>query len=359
MDLEVEPVEAIDDDAVPAGVDAAEYILYGGKGGVGKTTMAAATALTSARDGTATLVVSTDPAHSLADTLEVEIPDEPARVREDIPLYAAEIDPEAALEQAPFGGGGGDQAEAGPDGPAAGGPLGGLLGDEGAELLGGSMPGSDEAAALWLLLEYLDDPRFERVIVDTAPTGHTLRLLELPELLDTMVGRMLTLRERLGGMMDGLTGMFGGDDDTEAQVEQGAASLRELSDRIERLRAVLTDPDRTDFRVVLVPEELAVRESERLLQRLEEFGIPVGSVVVNRVLQDPAEIADVDADWLVAPSHSDCEFCARRWDVQREALARSQDIFRGHEVRRVPLFPQEVHGETLLEVVAACIEPQT
>ena len=356
MDLEVEPVEDIDDAAVPAGVDAPEYVLYGGKGGVGKTTMAAATALASARDGTATLVVSTDPAHSLADTLETAIPDEPARIREDIPLFAAEIDPEAALEQSPFGGGDAAGEDAG---GAAANPLGGLLGDDAADLLGGAMPGSDEAAALWLLLEYLDDPRFERVVVDTAPTGHTLRLLELPELLDTMVGRLLTVRERLGGMMDGLTGMFGGDEDTEAQVEEGAAGLRELSDRIEQLRAVLTDPERTDFRVVLVPEELAVRESERLLDRLAEFGIPVGTIVVNRVLQDPAEVADVDADWLVAPSHSDCEFCARRWDVQREALARSQDVFRGHDVRRVPLFPQEVHGETLLRVVAACIEPRT
>ena len=355
MDLEVEPVADVDDAAVPAGIEAPEFVLYGGKGGVGKTTMAAATALASARDDTATLVVSTDPAHSLADTLETEIPDEPARVREDVPLYAAEIDPEAAMAETPFGGQG-EGSEASGGAGAGANPLGGLLGDEAGDLLGGAMPGSDEAAALWLLLEYVDDPRFERVVVDTAPTGHTLRLLELPELLDSMVGRILTMRERLGGMVEGLSGMFGGDDGEE-QLEQGTANLNELSDRIERLRAVLRDPAKTDFRVVLVPEELSVRESERLLSRLEEFGIPVGTVVVNRLLQAPAEVAALDADWLVAPSHEDCEFCARRWDVQREALARSQDLFRGHEVRRVPLFPQEVHGEKLLRVVAACLEP--
>jgi len=354
MDLEVEPVEDVDEAAVPAGIEAPEFVLYGGKGGVGKTTMAAATALASARDDTATLVVSTDPAHSLADTLETDIPEDPARIRDDVPLYAAEIDPEAAMAETPFG-----DASAATDDAAAGAgvnPLGGLLGEDAGDLLGGGMPGSDEAAALWLLLEYVDDPRFERVVVDTAPTGHTLRLLELPELLDTMVGRILTMRERLGGMMDGLTGMFGGDDGEDG-MEQGAASLNDLSERIERLRAVLRDPSRTDFRVVLVPEELSVRESERLLSRLDEFGIPVGTVVVNRVLQDPTEVADLDADWLVAPRHEDCEFCARRWDVQREALQRSQDLFRGHEVRRVPLFPQEVHGEKLLRVVAACLEP--
>lgn len=335
MNIDVEPVEevGIEDEAVPTGIDAAEYVLYGGKGGVGKTTMAAATALASARDDTPTLVVSTDPAHSLSDTLETDVPDEPARIREDIPLYAAEIDPEAALAEGPFGGGSN--------------PLAGMLGD-GPDPLGGSMPGSDEAAAIRLLLEYLDDPRFDRVVVDTAPTGHTLRLLELPEMLDSMVGKLLTLRERMSGMMGGL---FGEDADEEAGIDD----LQEFSARIERLRELLRDPARTDFRVVMVPEELSVRESERLLDRLAAFEIPVGTVVVNRVMQDPTEVVDVDPDLFVAPNHTECEFCARRWEVQQGALARSQDIFRGHDVRRVPLFAEEVQGERLLRVVAACL----
>jgi arsenite-transporting ATPase len=198
----------------------------------------------------------------------------------------------------------------------------------------------------------MDDPRFDRVVVDTAPTGHTLRLLELPEMLDTMVGKLLTMRERLGGMMDGMAGLFG---DSDADPEEGIDSLREFSDRIEQFRSVLRDPAQTDFRVVMVPEELSVRESERLLDRLEGFGVPVGTVVVNRVMQDPSEVADV-GETFVAPNHTDCEFCERRWQVQRQALDRSQDIFRGHDVRRVPLFAEEVRGERLLRVVAACIE---
>ncbi len=339
MDLEVEPVEDVDGAAVPAGVDAPEYVLYGGKGGVGKTTMAAATGLASARGGAATLVVSTDPAHSLSDTLETPVPADPGRVREDIPLFAAEIDPEDALAGGPFGGAG--------DGGGSS-PLAGLLGGDAANPLGSSMPGSDEAAAIRLLLEYMDDPRFERVVVDTAPTGHTLRLLELPEMLDSMVGKLLTLREQMGGMLEGVLG-------DEDQQDEGIDSLREFSERVERFRAVLRDPDRTDFRVVLVPEELSVLEAERLLDRLAEFGVPVGTIVVNRVMQDPDEVADVDADF-VAPNHTDCEFCRRRWQVQQTALQRSQDLFRGHEVRRVPLLAEEVRGEGLLRVVAACLE---
>jgi arsenite-transporting ATPase len=215
------------------------------------------------------------------------------------------------------------------------------------------MPGSDEAAAVRLLVEYFEDPRFDRVVVDTAPTGHTLRLLELPELLDSMVGKLLTLRERLGQSMGNLTDAFGEDVEDSAG---GTEQLREFADRIERLRAALRDPDRTDFRVVMVPEELSVRESERLLDRLAEFEIPVGTVVVNRVMQDPAEVTELDTDWLVAPNHTDCGFCERRWQVQQQALGRAQDIFRGHEVRRVPLFAEEVRGEQLLRVVAACLD---
>ena len=336
MELEVEAVEDVDEAAVPAGVDAPEYVLYGGKGGVGKTTMAAATGLASARGGTATLVVSTDPAHSLSDTLDTPVPAEPGRVRGDVPLFAAEIDPEDALAGGPFGGDG--------DG---GTPLASLLGGDAANPLGGSMPGSDEAAAIRLLLEYMDDPRFERVVVDTAPTGHTLRLLELPEMLDSMVGKLLQVREGMSGVLDGLLG--------DEANEEGIDSLREFSERIEQFRAVLRDPDRMDFRVVLVPEELSVVEAERLLDRLAEFGVPVGTVVVNRVMQDPDEVTDVDADF-VAPDHTDCEFCRRRWQVQRQALQRSQDLFRGHDVRRVPLLAEEVRGDRLLRVVAACLE---
>jgi len=350
-DIDVETVEDIDESVVPDGVAGAEYILYGGKGGVGKTTMAAATALASARDGTATLVVSTDPAHSLSDTLETDVPAKPGRVREDIPLFGAEIDPDAALEDeaGPFGGG--------EDGGMFGGMLGGLgdaMGGEMADPLGGSMPGTDEAAAMRLLLEYVDDDRFERVVVDTAPTGHTLRLLELPEMMDSMLGRILSFRERMSGMMENLTGMFGGDEG--ADPEESLDDLRVLRERIEHLREILTDSQRTDFRVVMVPEELSVMESERLLDRLAEFGVPVGTVVVNRVMEDLADVADVDPDWFQRPDLDDCEFCQRRWAVQQDALQRSQDVFRGHDVRRVPLLAEEVRGDRLLSVVAACLE---
>jgi len=348
---------------LPAGIEAPEYVLYGGKGGVGKTTMAAATALSSAAGGASTLVVSTDPAHSLSDTLETRIPPTPTRIREDLPLWAAEIDPDDAMgegmfgtEEDPLGGMGemgdqlgpmGDMLGGGEDGDEGMGGMAGMMG------MGGSMPGADEAVAMRQLLEYLDDPRFDRVIVDTAPTGHTLRLLELPEIMDSMVGKVMKMRQRMQGMFDGLKGMFGGGSDDP----DPSADLEQLQDRIERLRGVLRDPNQTDFRVVMIPEEMSVVESERLVDQLASFEIPVQTLVVNRVMENLADITDreVDPEWIVTPNLDDCEFCQRRWQVQQNALQQSTDLFRNRDVKRVPLLANEVRGEAALRVVAACL----
>lgn len=379
-DAEADPETAVlDVDTEPPEIDrnTPEYVLYGGKGGVGKTTMAAATGLASASAGDRTLVVSTDPAHSLSDTYETVIGSRPERIREEIPLFAVEIDPEEAMDagvslfggeidgEGPFDDEDPFDGEAPFEGQDGGGPLGGAMEGGLGDLLGGgespleslmsgAMPGADEAAAMQLLLEFLDDDRFDRVIVDTAPTGHTLRLLELPEVMDTMVGRVLKLRNRLSGLFDGLTGMFGGDDDVS---EQANADLEELQERIERLRVTLTDPALTDFRIVMVPEEMSVMESERLERQLDEFDIPVETVIVNRVMEPLTDVTDaVDAGEFVTPNLEDCAFCQRRWDVQQTALGRAQELFRGHTIRRVPLLAEEVRGDSSLRVVAACLQ---
>jgi len=330
-------VELVDDLAVAA----PEYVVYGGKGGVGKTTMAAATGLACAADGDETLVVSTDPAHSLSDTFGREVPREPDRIHDQYPLYGVEIDPDAAMAETPVF-----------DEDGALGQLGGLLGDEELKGMGGTMPGADEAAAMQQLLRFLDDDRFDRVVIDTAPTGHTLRLLELPDVMDSMLGRVLSFRERLSAMMDSLTGLFGEEDDADPQ--EGLDDLRTLRKRIERLRSVLRDPVRTDFRIVLVPEEMSVFESQRLREQLDGYGIPIGTVIVNRVMEDLADVADVEAEF-VAPNLDSCEFCQRRWSVQQDALEEAQDLFRDHDIKRVPLFADEVRGEGMIRVVAACL----
>jgi arsenite-transporting ATPase len=180
--------------------------------------------------------------------------------------------------------------------------------------------------------------------------------------MDSMVGRALKLRRTIGGMMDRVGGLFGGDDDAETGdlgdglSEEEADDLEALQERIERLRRTLRDPGRTDFRIVMVPEEMSVLESERLRDRLEAFGIPVGMVVVNRVMEDLADVTGGEvSEAVVSPNLEDCAFCARRWEVQQDALARAQDLFREYDVARVPLFAEEVRGEESLRLVAACL----
>lgn len=346
--------ERVDETSDLGTVTAPEYVFYGGKGGVGKTTCAAATALASANEGTATLVVSTDPAHSLSDILGVSIPNEPTRISENHPLFGAEIDSEAAdsvFDQGPEMSGM-DDLFGGAD------PMGmGMDADPEMDIdieMGfgptdpSGMAGSDEAAAFQLLLEYMDDPRFDRVVIDTAPTGHTLRLLALPERVDGMMDRFLSLRDQVRGTLGNMPGPFG---DPAAEEFDG---LEETADRIERLRKALSDPTRTEFRIVMVPERLSVIESERLLGRLEEVGIPTGMVVVNRVTEDLGKITDMDADY-VTPNPESCEFCAKRWESQQSALQRAQELFQSREIRRVPLFATEVDDPEMLRVVAACL----
>ena len=447
-DIDVEAVEEIDGESEGSEneIEAPEYVLYGGKGGVGKTTMAAATALASAREDVPTLVVSTDPAHSLSDVLDRDVPAEPDLVHSEYPLYGVEIDPEEEGDDDPFGFGspfmglgpfGGGMI--GGDMPDGGGMAGGVGDDDGVGRGGGyddgadggggdpadaSMPGADEAAALRLLLRYLDDDRFERVVVDTAPTGHTLRLFELPDRLSATLDRMSSVRERFEEMFSGFGGGPGDADDAgfpgfsnvpgfggagegarnadggpfSTDGSAGIADLRDLRERLETLEAALSDPERTDFRIVVVPERTSVVESRRLLDRLDAFGIPVGTIVVNRVMENVAAVlgtesgsetnvdgidsehehgsergdegsaeleseSDHDHDGntdngngaFVAPRPDSCPFCRHRLRSQMDALGDADDLFRGRAVKRVPLFATEVRGEELLHIVAACL----
>ncbi len=302
-------------------------IFYGGKGGVGKTTCAAATGLGLADEGHETLVVSTDPAHSLADAFETELGPDPIELRSG--LSAVEIDPEARA----------DRYERIARALAADLRSAGIrLDDADVERLfaSGAPAGSDELAALDLLVEYVDADRWDVVVFDTAPTGHTLRLFDLPEVMGLALETTRSLRgqvRRIGNsarqMMFGPLAYAGGRDDDEG--------LENLQARMKRARDVLTDPERTEFRVVLIPETMAIAESERLVERLREVGIPVRTVVVNRVLEDAAEC---------------CSRCQSRQRRHERRLAEIRETFPDLEVVTVPETEDEVHGLETLSPIA-------
>ncbi len=333
-ELDVQPVEELS-------FTSPKYVLYGGKGGVGKTTMAAATGVANAAAGTQTLVISTDPAHSLSDIFDTQINETPTQIRESLPLYAVEINPNQSITDYDLF-----------DSDALFSEMGGLdelMGDDIG--LDGLVPGADELTAMFELLEFMEDDRFDQIIIDTAPTGHTLRLLELPEMMESMTGQLLTLKERISGFVEGFTGMFG---DADTEQNSPDMSLTELQEQITALRQILRDPSQTDFRIVMVPEKLSVFESRRLIRRLQEYQIPVDTVVVNRVLEPVNAIIDVEREF-VSPDLESCPFCKQRWDVQQDALTEVNELFRVNSIKRVPLFAEGVTDEAMIEVIARCL----
>jgi len=327
-----------------------DCICYGGKGGVGKTTCAAATGLSLAAAGRRTLVVSTDPAHSLADSFEADIGPEPTELEAPTllegaetaatrkpdddrsgSLWAVEIDPETQRER----------YEKLARALAADLRSAGIsLSDAEVEELfsGGAPAGSDEIAALDLLVEYVDSDEWDVIVFDTAPTGHTLRLFDMPGAMGRALETAQSLRgqaKRIGNAARtavlGPMSMLGGQRDDEDE------SLAAFQGRLERARELLTDPERTEFRVVLIPEAMAIAESERLVARLREAGVSVERLVVNRVLEDP---------------HEGCPRCESRRARHEERLAEIREMFPGLEVVTLPDLEGEAQGWEPLAVIA-------
>jgi arsenite-transporting ATPase len=242
-------------DLAPPGI---RLLFFGGKGGVGKTTCAAAAALVLAEgaQGQDVLLLSTDPAHSLADVLETPLGDDERPVPHAPRLRARELDAYAAFE-----------AWRGRHHDELGGALGAFAGEsrEAVEkLLDITPPGLDELVALSSILDATEEDRL--VVVDTAPTGHALRLLEAPELAlewdRALLSILLKYREAVG-------------------LGRLAEELVELSKSLKRLLALLRDPARARFVAVTRPGELPRRETVRLLDELKRLSIAVPAVIVN------------------------------------------------------------------------------
>ena len=288
------------------------FDFYGGKGGAGKTTCAAAAALRLAESGHGVLIVSTDPAHSLGDALGdalgLSLGAEPAPVAvRRGRLWAAELDARAALARWL----GIHRADLE------------ILAERGTyldrgdvhRLLDLTLPGADELIGLLELLRLAAAVDCERVVVDTAPTGHTLRLLAMPgemrrfaAVLDRLQGRHRAVAETFGGAQSR--------DASEGLITEIEAQGKELAD-------LLRDPGRTAFHWVLLPEALSVAETRDGVRALEEAGIAVSEMIVNRVTPPP-------------PSSTPCGPCdARRW-AEGKALLELKEPRAGRVVRFVP-----------------------
>ena len=306
-------------------------LFFGGKGGVGKTTMAAAAALDLAARGYRTLLVSTDPAHSTADVLQAELGDRPRLVAEG--CWAMEVDPEREADRYI------DAVKSRVESAAP--PR--LLGEVYRQIdIARVSPGAVESALFDRFTRILEDEGedYDRIVFDTAPTGQTLRLLSLPELMTTWIGGLIKRRRKVGALAQMWKNVAG----TEAaDLEQDPLlrALEERRDRFQRARRILTDPARTAFVFVVIPERLPIWETEKAVETLSKHRVPVGAIVVNQVL--PVRDGDATEDpFLAARRERQAGYLARifeklgDWPVLRVDLQDSDPV--GVDaLRRIPV----------------------
>ena len=318
-------------------------LFVGGKGGVGKSTTAAALAVHLADSGEKILLVSTDPAHSLGDLFETSVGD---RKREIVPgLHALEIDPGQEVEKylARVKSTMRHYVQ-----PAMYSEI-----ERQIELTRHS-PGAEEAALMDRVTTLMQEgaTSHDRIIFDTAPTGHTLRLLALPEIMAAWTTGLLKSRERsdsLGKAVDRLRGreQASGDelawfDDVKEEVTDERTQkiqevLLERQRRFSKARRLLLDPEITAFILVLIPEKLPILESEKTHAVLRQHKIPVAGLVVNRTLPENQVLG---------------EFLESRRSQEAEYLEQIERVFSKLPRVRIPLLSRDVQGINALREIA-------
>lgn len=310
-------------------------ILYLGKGGVGKTTVAAASALRSAELGYRTLVVSTDIAHSLADSLDVTLTGEPTEVAPN--LYAQEINVLDEIRQH-----WGEMQDY----------VGSMLRRQGmskpiAEEMA-IIPGMEEVVSLLHIHKQALEGNYDRVIVDAAPTGETMRLLTMPESFQWYVARLSGWGDTTMRIAGGLLRRLMPDKDP-------FTGLNNLVVGVKDLQKVLVDPAVTSYRVVLNPEKMVMKEGARAVTYLSLYGYPVDAVVVNRIL--PGIVSDgVGNTQLVQPS--DDAYLRHLQEIQTRYLADIEREFHPLPILRSAWFDREMVGVDKLRLLAESLFPE-
>ena len=245
-------------------------ILFTGKGGVGKTTLSAATALHAARKGIKTLVLSTDPAHSLSDALDRELKPEPQEVAPN--LFAQEFDVYYSMKK---------HWESVRQLMLSVFKFQGVKNVVAEEL--SALPGMEEASAFLWLEEYYRKKEYELVVIDSAPTGETLSLLSLPQVTQSWVmkafpGQRFAMKG-FGAMVRTMTGI---------PLDKGMEELETLFDKLERIQQVMQDPEVCSIRIVVNPERMVIKEAKRAYSYLQLYGYNVDGVIVNRIFPEEA-----------------------------------------------------------------------
>jgi arsenite/tail-anchored protein-transporting ATPase len=301
-------------------------ILYTGKGGVGKTSVAAATARSIARRGLRTIVLSTDPAHSLSDSLETELGSEPTPIGSS--LWGQEVQAEREMER---------------NWQAVQDWLGSLLSERGVDrIVAEEMtvpPGLDELFSLLQIKRHRESGQFDAIVVDCAPTGETLRLLSFPDVARWWLEKVFPWERRIVSAARPLAKTFL---DIQLPTNDVYAEVQRLVLNLIAMNEILRDRERASVRLVMNPERMVVKEAQRTFTYLNLYGYLTDAVVVNRIFPGAAR---------------EGYFAAWR-EVQQEQIRLVEQAFAPVPVLKAPFFEQEVIGPEMLDRLAAAVFEQ-
>jgi len=299
------------------------WIFVGGKGGVGKTTTSCSLAIQMAKVRKSVLLISTDPAHNLSDAFSQKFGKDARLIDGFDNLSAMEIDPNGSIQDLLEAGG--DEAQ---EAMNASGGMGGMMQD-----LAFSIPGVDEAMSFAEVLKQVKSLSYEVIIFDTAPTGHTLRFLQFPTVLEKALAKLSQLSQQFGPMLNSVIGARGG--------LPGGQNLDDVLQKMESLRETIgevntqfKDADMTTFVCVCIAEFLSLYETERMIQELASYHIDTHCIVVNQL--------------LFPKKANPCEQCNARRKMQKKYLDQIEELYDEFNVVKMPLLTEEVRGKDKL-----------
>jgi len=288
-----------------------KWIFVGGKGGVGKTTTSCSLAVQLAQSRRSVLLISTDPAHNLSDAFGQQFTKRETKVNGFDNLFAMEIDPEV---------------EIGTDGDDT------LLDQKATSFLAemaSSIPGIDEAMSFAELMKRVSTKEHDVIIFDTAPTGHTLRLLAFPTVLEKAFEKIDALRNRFGGMINQFSKLFSSMNGASLpSQDEMLKKLDSVKLVIRQVKKTFQDVNMTTFVCVCIPEFLSLYETERLVQELAKFGIDSHNIVINQV--------------LVPEEGGKCSRCHARVKMQQKYIDQFYDLYPDFHLKQMPLLNNEI-----------------